>query len=230
MAFINWAGFQSDIFPDQYSGSSAVCEEKSNEYLVGTRIYHSMCKMKTFVEFSNKQRWHLLSKSLLLIVLASSFWVLSMISIWQQRSSVDRPNFETRNRELLCWNWMWKMVENAHRLRSVAKILSTVDTAKKPDAMRKGMSKLPVKSKIAPANGVPTNAAAPRNNIKRPNALVNLSSPRRSTRIIDVSAMYPAGEQLQYYWYFHLEMCVLFGSLKNCLTTSNPEQYGHYHV
>jgi hypothetical protein len=39
-------------------------------------------------------------------------------------------------------------------------------------------------------------AAPPRNRIRIPKALVSLSSPRRSTRIMDVSEIYPAGKYI----------------------------------
>lgn len=45
---------------------------------------------------------------------------------------------------------------------------------------------------MAPAIGVPTIAAAPRNRIRSPNAFVNFSNPSKSTRIIEVNEMYPA--------------------------------------
>lgn len=42
-------------------------------------------------------------------------------------------------------------------------------------------------------------AAAPLNKINRPKAFVNLSSPKRSTRIIDVNEIYPAGIKIVRY-------------------------------
>lgn len=47
-------------------------------------------------------------------------------------------------------------------------------------------------SLIAPAIGGPIIAAAPLNKISNPKALVSLSNPKRSTRIIDVREIYPA--------------------------------------
>ena len=48
-----------------------------------------------------------------------------------------------------------------------------------------------------PANGGPTNEAAPRNKHNRPNALVNFSKPSISTRITEVKHTYAAKEQQQ---------------------------------
>lgn len=49
-----------------------------------------------------------------------------------------------------------------------------------------------VKNKFSPAKGGPMIAAAPLNRLRRPNELVNLSSPTISTKIIEVNDIYAA--------------------------------------
>lgn len=64
------------------------------------------------------------------------------------------------------------------------------ENAKSTPAIMKG--EMFVDALSFPINGAPKIAAVPRNKISKPKAFVSLSNPRRSTRMIDVSDMYPA--------------------------------------
>lgn len=67
--------------------------------------------------------------------------------------------------------------------------LSSAETKKNPPAMRKEAVKLAVDLNTAPAMGGPRTDAVPRNIVMRPNEVVSLSMPTRSTRMMEVVEM-----------------------------------------
>lgn len=67
-----------------------------------------------------------------------------------------------------------------------------------------------VKSKFSPAKGGPMIAAAPLNRLRRPNELVNLSSPTISTKMIEVNDMYAAEIQKIKKNYIKLKLKTLY--------------------